>query len=107
MSQATQRGSTQEVMQPVWVIPKAVEVVKGRPPRRLVTPQACAIRANVPLQRHGPYGQARPVGGAVPIAHGVEQPVLVIEQPIDGIGGTVGLRTIISRDEVDPTETRL
>src|SRR5215471_9006203 len=103
MSQATHRGSNQEVMQPVGVIPKTIEVVKGRHPRWLVTPQACAIRVKVPLQRHGPYCQACAVGGAVPIAHGIEQVVLVIEQPIDGIGGAVGLGTLIGRGEVSPT----
>jgi hypothetical protein len=89
-------------MQPVWVIAKAVEVVKGRHPRRLVTPQACAIRVKIPLQRHGPYGQARAVGGAVPLAHGIEQPVVVVEQPINGLGGAVGLRTRIGRGKVAP-----
>ena len=44
MSQATHRGRNQEVMQPVRVIMKTVEVVKGRHPRRLVTPQARAMR---------------------------------------------------------------
>ena len=74
-----QRGSNQEVMQPVWLILKTVQVVKRRHPRRLVTPQAHTIRVKVSLQRHSPYGQAGTVGGTVPRAHGVEQPVLVVE----------------------------
>ena len=94
-------------MQPVWVILQAIEVVKGRHPRRLVTPQARAIRVKVPLQRHGPYGSARAVGGAVPRAQGVEPPVLVVEPPIDGLGGAVGLRTILGRSAVGPTATPL
>ena len=94
-------------MQPVGVILKAVEVVKGGHPRWLVPPQACTIGVKVPLQRHGPYGQARAVGGAVPIAHGVEQSVLIVEQPIDRMGGAVGLRTIIGRSAGDPTATPL
>ena len=64
-------------------------------------------RGERPLQRYGPYGQACAVSGAVPIAHGVEQSVLVIEQRIDGIGGAVGLRTIIGRGEVSKTATHL
>jgi hypothetical protein len=107
MSQATPRGSHQEVMQPVWVIPKTVEVVQGRHPRWLVTPQACAIRVQVPLQRPGPYCQAGAVGGAVPIAPGREPSVLVIEPPIDGMGGAVGLRTLRGRGAVSPTATPL
>ena len=107
MSQASQRGRNEEGMQPVWVILQAVEVVKGSDPRRLVTPQACAIRVKVPLQRHGPYGQARAVGGAVPRAPGVEPPVLRVAQPIDGIGGAVRLWTIIGWGAVGPTAAPL
>ena len=70
-------------------------------------PAAGAPGVKVPLQRHGPYGQARAVGGAVLAAPGVEQAVLRVEQPIDRIGGAVGLRTILGRSEVDPTATAL
>jgi hypothetical protein len=94
-------------MPPVGVIPKTVEVVQGRHPRWLVTPQACAIRVQVPLQRPGPYCQAGAVGGAVPIAPGREPSVLVIEPPIDGMGGAVGLRTLRGRGAVSPTATPL
>ena len=72
MPQTAHRGSNQEIMQPVWMILKAVQVVKGSRPRRLVTPQTCAIRVKVPLQRHRTYGEARTLGGAVPVAHGIE-----------------------------------
>ena len=107
MPQASQRGRHQEVLQPVGVILHAVEVVTGRHPRRLVPPQARPIRVTVPLQRHGPYGEARAVGGAVPRAPGVEPPVLGVEPPIDGMGGAVGLRTIRGRSAVGPTATPL
>src|SRR5262245_42588974 len=107
MSQDTHRGSNQEVMQPVWVVPNTVEVVKGGHPRWLVTPQVCAIRGKVPLQRHGPYGQACAVGGAVPRAQGIEPSVVVSEPPIDGLGGAVGLRTLLGRGAVSPTATHL
>ena len=93
MPQASQRGRNQEGMQPVGVILHAVEVVTGSHPRRLVPPQAHTIRGKVPLQRHGPYGQARAVGGAVPRAPGVEPPVLGVAPPSDGMGGAVGRRT--------------
>ena len=107
MPQASQRGRNQEVLQPVGVILHAVEVVTGSHPRRLVPPQARPIRVTVPLQRHGPYGEARAVGGAVPRAPGVEPPVLGVEPPIDGMGGAVGLRTIRGRSAVGPTATPL
>ena len=102
MSQASQRGHNEEGMQPVWVILQAVEVVTGSDPRRLVPPQACAIRVNVPLPRHGPYGQARAVGGAVPRAPGVEPPVLRGAPPIDGLGGAVRLWPRIGGGAVGP-----
>lgn len=79
-------------MQPVWVILHAIEVVKGRYPRRLVTPQARAIRVKVPRggvsqaedgrhrhQRMEPARHRLPAGGwEVPTASesGVAGPVL-------------------------------
>src|SRR5215475_12485984 len=100
MSQTAHRGSNQEVMQPVGVILKAVEVGKGRHPRRLVTPQACAIGMKVPLQRHGAYRQPGARGGGVAGAHGVEQSVLLVEQSIDCMRGAVCLWTIRGWGEV-------
>jgi hypothetical protein len=95
MSQTAQRGSHQEDMQPVGVIRQAVEVVQGRHPRRLVTPQACAIGMQVPWQRHGAYRQPGARGGGVAGAHGVEQALLLVEQSLDGMRGAVGLWTSI------------
>ncbi len=107
MSQASHRGSNQEVMQPVWVILQAVEVVKRRHPHRLVTPQARAIRRKVPLQRHGAYRQPCARGGGVAVAHGVEPPVLRVAQPIDRMRGAVRLWTIRGGGEVGPTAAPL
>jgi hypothetical protein len=39
-------------MQPVGMIREAVEIVRGRHPRQLVTTQAQTIRGKVPLQCH-------------------------------------------------------
>ena len=94
-------------MPPVWVIPQTVAVVKGRHPRWLVTPQACAIRGQVPLQRHGPYGQACAVGGAVPRAQGLAQAVVGSAPPSDGLGGAVGLRPLPGRGAGSPPATPL
>ena len=92
-------------MQPVLVIQKAVEVVKGRHPQRLVTPQTRAIRVKVPLQRHRAYRQPRARGGGMAVAHRGEQSVLMVEQPVDGIRGAVRLRTIRGWDEVGSMAT--
>src|SRR5262245_23240925 len=107
MSQTAQRGSNQEVRQPVGVILKAVEVVKGRHRGRLVTPQACAIGMKVPWQRQGAYRQPGARGGGVAGAPGVEQSVLIVEQSIACIRGAVCLWTIIGWGEVGPTATPL
>ena len=102
MPQAAQRGRNQEGMQPVGVRLHAVAVVTGSHPRRLVPPQARPRRGTVPPPRHGPSGQARAVGGAVPRAPGVEPPVLGVAPPSDGMGGAVGRRTRIGRRAVSP-----
>src|SRR4029453_1682224 len=107
MFQTAQRGSNQEVMQPVGVILQAVEVVKGRHPRRLVTPQACAIGMKVPLQRHGASRQPGARGGGVAVAPGVEQSVLIVEPSMDCMRGAVCLWTIIGWGAVGPTATPL
>ena len=94
-------------MQPVGVILEAVEIVKGRYPHGLVTPQARAIGMKVPLQCHGADRQPRARGGGVTVAHRVEHAVLIVEQPVNRIRGAVRLRTIIGRGEVGPMATHL
>jgi len=81
-------------MQPVGVILEAVEVVKGRHPPGLVATQTRTIRVNVPWPRHGAYRPSCARGGGVAGAHRREQPIVIIEQPIDRMRGPVGLRTI-------------
>ena len=94
-------------MQPVRVILKAVEVVKGDTrdgwSRREVHHRGeSSIAAPWPVR---PSARCR--WGRAHSAWRIEQAVLRVEQPINRIGGAVGLRTILGRSEVDPTATPL
>jgi hypothetical protein len=92
-------------MQPVGMILEAVEGVKGRYPRGLVTPQSWAIWVKVPSQRHGADRQPCARGGGVAVAPRVEQPILLVQQPVDGSRRAVCLRTSIGRGKGDPPPT--
>ena len=93
---------------PSWGIRQAVEVVKGRHPRRRVTPQACALRVTVPLPRHGPYGQARAGGGAGPRAPGGRRRSCALRSrstAVEGRGACGPPRRGCSRPDGDPSST--
>src|SRR5499427_21160 len=94
-------------MQPVWVINKAVEVMKWRNPHRLLLTQSLAVRMKVPLQGHCPNGQAQASWHRVAVAGGIQQPIQMIEQAIHSVRGARRLRAIVGRCEFDPSPTKL
>src|SRR5215475_11399013 len=87
-------------MQPVRVISKPVEVSKRRGAVRLIVAQAGTVRMKVPLQRPGAHGQAGTCLLAMAVAHGIQDAIQMIMQPIYRIGRACGLRTVVSRRKV-------
>src|SRR5438128_7120913 len=54
----------------------------------------------VPLQSHGAHGETGGIGRAMEIAHRVEAPVLMVHEPIEGVGGTMRTREAIGAREL-------
>src|SRR6266446_2516502 len=74
--------------------------MERRTTRRVVAARASPVGVEVPLQRHGAHGETGGVGCTVEIAHGVEAPVLMVHESIEGIGGTMGTREAIGAREL-------
>ena len=87
-------------MKPVGVILEAVQVVEGRAARPIGAATAGPVRMEVPLQGHGTHGQAGAFRCAVQVAHRIEPPVLMVHEPIEGIGGPMRCREAVRLHEL-------
>jgi hypothetical protein len=76
-------------VEPVGVILEAIEVVERRATSRAVAARASPVGVEVPLQSHDAYGETGGIGRAMEIAHRVEAPVLMVHEPIEGVGDTM------------------
>ena len=74
-TEAPHRGSDQEILQPVGMVVKAIEIGEGRRARGLIVAQAGAIGMKVPLQGPRAHGQAGTGLLAVTVTHGVQGPI--------------------------------
>src|SRR5207245_3301923 len=54
----------------------------------------------IPLQSHGAQGETGGIRRAMEIAHRVEAPVLMVHEPIEGVGGTMRTREAIGAREL-------
>src|SRR6267143_6259582 len=79
---------------------EAVEVVERRATSRVVAARASSVGVEVPLQGHGTHGETGGIGRAMQIAHRVEAPVLMVHEPIEGVGGTMSPREAIGAREL-------
>src|SRR5262245_7540112 len=84
---------------------EAIEVVERRAPRWVVAARARPVGVEVPLQRHSAHGETGGIGRAMEIAHRIEAPVLMVHEPIEGIGGTMRAREAIGARELRPFAT--
>jgi hypothetical protein len=94
-SSSSHGGGHEQVVKPVGVIPQAVQVVAGRAARPIVAATAGPVRMEVPRQDHGTHGQAGACRCAVPGAHCLEPPVLMVHEPIEGSGGPMRCREAV------------
>ena len=49
----------------------------------------------MPRQSSGAQGETGGIGRAMPIAHRVEAPVLMVHEPVERVGGAMGAREVI------------
>lgn len=89
-------------VKPVRVILEAIEVVEWRATSRVVSARASPVGVEIPLQSHGAHGEPSGIGRAMEIAHRVEAPVLMVHEPIEGVGGTMRTREAIGARELRP-----
>ncbi len=82
------------------MILEAIEVVERRATSRVVAARASPVGVEVPLQGHGTHGETGGIGRAMPRAHCVEAPVLMVHEPIEGVGGTMRTREAIGAREL-------
>ena len=94
-------------MEPVGVILEAIEVVERRAPRRVVAVRASPVGVDIPLQSQGAHGETGGIGRAVQRAHRIETPVLMVHEPIEGIGGAMRTREAIGAHELRAFATEL
>ena len=94
-------------MPPIGGILAAVEIVPGRHPHGLGTPQARAIGVHVPMQRHGADRPPCARGGAVAVAQRGTHTGLRVAPPGDRLRGAVRRRTIIGGGAVGAVATPL
>ena len=76
-------------MEPVGVILEAIEVVERRATSRVVAARASPVGVEIPRQSHGAHGETGGSERAMEIVHRVEAPVLMVHEPIEGIGGAM------------------
>src|SRR5215467_13210053 len=93
-------GRDEQIVEPVGMVLEAVEVVERRATSRVVAARASAVGVEVPLQGHSTYGETSGIGRAMQIAHRVEAPVLMVHEPIERVGGTMGAREAIRAREL-------
>src|SRR5206468_1645627 len=87
-------------MEPVGVILEAIEVVERRATSRVVAARASPVGVEVPLQSHGAHGETGGIRRAMEIAPRIEAPVLMVHEPIEGVGGTMRTREAIGAREL-------
>lgn len=78
------------------VILKTIQISKGRFPRWVLPAHTSTVGMEVPLQSHRSQRQARFLPIAVQIAHGIEQPILLVDQAIHRVGRSISVRHLIS-----------
>src|SRR5262249_5262753 len=62
-------------------------------------------RAKFDHTGHSAHGETGGIGRAMEIAHRIEAPVLMVHEPIEGIGGTMRAREAIGARELRPFAT--
>ena len=82
------------------MILEAIEVVERRAPRRVGAAHTSPVGVEVPLQGHGAHGETGGIGRAMQRAHRVEAPVLMVHEPIEGVGGTMRTKEAIGAREL-------
>ena len=70
------------------MILETIEVVERRATSRVVAARASPVGVAMPLQSHGAPGETGGSGRAREIAHRVEAPILMVPEPLEGVGGT-------------------
>ena len=78
---------------------EAIEVVERRATSRVGAARASPVGVEVPLQSHGAHGETGGIGRAMERAHRAEAPVLMVHEPIEGVGGTMGTREAIGAQQ--------
>ena len=99
-SPAIERGSNEEIFKPVVVISKAIKVSKGRAGKSAVPLDLLAVRMKIPQQSHRHYSQTCRVIRAMKILHLIEDAVLIVDQAVNLITGSVSLWSIKGKFEL-------
>lgn len=74
------------------MVRKTMKVVERRATSRVGAAHASPVGVEVPRQSHGAHGETGGSGRAMQRAHRVEAPVLMVHEPIEGIGGPMRTR---------------
>src|SRR5215813_14813897 len=82
------------------MILETIEVVERRATSRVVAARASPVGVEIPRQSHGAHGETGGSGRAMEIAHRVEAPILMVHEPIEGVGGTMRTREAIGAREL-------
>jgi hypothetical protein len=77
-SSAIEGGSNEEILEPVVVIGKVIEVSKRRASKSAVPLDLLAVRMKIPQQRHRPNSHTGRVLRPMKILHLIEYPVLIM-----------------------------
>src|SRR5215467_8044196 len=88
-------GGYEQVVEPVGMVLETVKVVERRATSRVIAARASSVEMEVPLQGHGPHNETNGLGRAMQIAPRVETPVLMVHEPIERVGDTMGTREAI------------
>ena len=81
-SLSIQRSGNHHIFEPIVMIAKAVDLLKGRGPGSILALRFLAIGMEVPHQSHSPDIETGTFQGAMKVLHGVEESILIIHQSI-------------------------
>ena len=91
---AIEGRSNKEILEPVVVIVKVIEVSKGGAGKRAIPLELLAVRMKIPQQSHRPNSHTGRVIRTMKILHLIEDAVLIIDQAVNLITRCVSLRRI-------------
>src|SRR5262245_20373834 len=77
------------------MIREAIEVVERRATSRVGAARASPVGVAVPRQSQGAHGETGGIGRAMARAPRVEAPLLMVHEPVEGVGGTMRPREAI------------